>query len=1058
MRDEALKTSSQRDEVGAVPAETGNPLVALGASGNGASAETEASAMPAVPAVSEVRAAIARSGTPEVWRSLEELADSPELRTLVGNEFPRYAPSEWEDDTSRRDFLKLAGASIGLAGLTACTRQPPERLVPYVEQPEHLIPGRPDFYTTVMTLSGFAIPLVAESHMGRPTKLTGNPDHPSSLGGSDVYAQAATLDLYDPDRSKRIERRGRPLSWEAFVAELRPQIQAWRALEGEGLRILTGTVTSPSLAHELDKLRAAFPRARWVQYEPVNDDQALLASRACFGTAVETVYDLTRAEVVLSLDSDFLTHGPGHLRYARDFAAGRSVRGGKRTMNRLYALETTPSATGVSADHHAAVSPAELGAFVATLATQLGVSGAQPGAALSARLETLLAALALDLGEHRGRSVVIPGRFAPPAVHVLAHALNETLGNVGVTVRYLEPVVVEPELQARALAELAAEMQAGQVAALFILGVNPVYQAPGDVDFAGALAKVTLSVHLGSHKDETALHCHWHIPQSHFLEGWGDARSFDGVASIVQPLIEPLYLSRTELELLSLLGGEPSSDYDLVRAYWQGERGLSSSAWRRALHDGFIAGTAAEPRAVSVAGGAVARASVELRAEGDEGITLVLRPDPTLYDGRFANNGWLQETPKPLTKVTWDLVVSVSAGTAERLGVRTEDLVRVRVGERSLEAPIWVHPGHPDGTASLTIGFGRTAAGRVGNGVGDNAQKLRGSEDGWAIGRAALEPVGATRTVASTQTHHNLDTQTEQVAKRHLIKSGTLADLIRDQHFTEHIGHPVPDISLIPDWKYEGHAWGMAIDLTTCTGCNACVVACTAENNVPVVGREQVIKGREMHWLRIDRYFEGDLEQPRIHHQPVMCQHCERAPCEIVCPVGATTHSFEGLNEMTYNRCIGTRYCSNNCPYKVRRFNFLRYNDNETPVLKLGRNPNVSVRSRGVMEKCTYCVQRINRVRIEAKREDRPIRDGEIKTACQEACPSSAIVFGDLNDPQSEVARWKAESFDYRLLDELATVPRTTYLAKIINPNPALYSGDGAHHEAGAPAAEGEQH
>jgi molybdopterin-containing oxidoreductase family iron-sulfur binding subunit len=1058
-----LVTLGQTDGGGSVDAAAGHRPGAIESppSSSSDAATSEDTVEASRPTVAAARARIAEQGAPELWRSLDELAAAPEFRAMVDNEFPRYAPSEWEDGASRRDFLKLAGASVSLAGLAACTRQPPERLVPYVEQPESIVPGKPTFYATSMTLSGFGVPLVAESQMGRPTKLAGNAAHPAIGGGSDVLSQAATLCLYDPDRSKRIERRGRPLGWSSFVGEMQPQLQAWRALGGEGLRVLTGTVTSPTLRAQLDRLIASLPKARWVQYEPINDDAAVAAAREAFGTDVETTYDLSRAEIIVALDADFLTHGPAHLRHARDFAAKRQLRGGKRTMNRLYAVESTVTATGASADHRVAATPAQVGAFAAALASALGAASGAPGA-LSDSQQRVLAALVDDLRAHQGRCAVIPGRFAPAEVHVLAHAINAALGNVGSTVRYVEPVGV-PTLQADGLRELVSEMVAGQVDALFVLGVNPVYDAPGDVEFATALANVDLSVHLGSHQDETGLLTTWHIPQSHFLEGWGDVRAFDGTASIVQPLIEPLYQSKTELELLSVLVGENRSDYELVQEYWLGAGGLDTGGWRRAVHDGFVAGSAAAEVAVVVSGTAASAAAARLAtgsAATASGTTLVLRPDPCLYDGRFANNGWLQELPKPLTKVTWDQVALLSPATAEELGVEAEQLLRITVGERSVEAPAWIQPGQASGTVALSLGFGRTAAGRVGNGVGQNSQKLRALGGGWSIDAVTVAKTGQTRTVATTQTHHNLDTQTDQAAKRHLIKHGTLAELQADPNFPAHQGHHVPDVKLFDDWKYQeqDHAWGMAVDLTSCTGCNACVVACVAENNIPVVGREQIINGREMHWLRIDRYYAGDLDAPNVHHQPVMCQHCERAPCELVCPVGATTHSDEGLNDMTYNRCIGTRYCSNNCPYKVRRFNFLRFNDTQTPVLRMARNPNVSVRVRGVMEKCTYCVQRINLARIDAKREDRKIRDGEVKTACQEACPSHAISFGNINDPQSEVTRWKAEPFNYLLLEELATAPRTTYLARINNPNPALHSGNGAHPGDSAAHAEGEQH
>jgi MoCo/4Fe-4S cofactor protein with predicted Tat translocation signal len=1004
--------------------------------------------------LSQVRAQQEAGGSPAVWRSLDELAATPEFQRMVENEFPRLAPSEWSEGADRRDFIKLAGAAIGLAGLTACTRQPLERIVPYVEQPENLVPGKAQFYATAMTVGGYAVGLLAESHMGRPTRLKGNPAHPSTGGGSDVLAQAATLGLYDPDRSTSMERLGKLLGWDAFLADLQPVLRAQEAILGEGLRVLTGTVTSPTVAAQMEALLARFPSARWIQYEPVNDDVARRAALRAFGRVVDTRYDLSRADVVLALDSDFLTQGPGHLRHARDFAAQRHVRGGKRTMNRLYSLETTPTATGASADHRKPVRRAELGRFAAALAGRLGAGGS--AGVGDAELERWLEAVAADLETHRGRCVVIPGRFADEDVHVLAHAINERLGNVGSTVIHTEPVAALAGEQTPALAELVADIEAGNVQALFVLGANPVYEAPAGLDFAAALDKVMFTAHLGLYKDETGSLCRWHIPQSHFLEGWGDARSHDGTVSLVQPLIEPLYTSRTESELLAAMLGAPITDYEVLRAFWSGSLAIAGlgdgdfeKGWRRALHDGFVPGTEAPAASVAVAGDAVAAAAASLGAATATELEVVLRPDPSLYDGRYANNPWLQELPKPLNKMTWDQVALISATTAAARGVETGDVLRIESGGRSLEVPAWIEPGQADDTVTLWLGWGRQKTGRVANGLGANAQKLRGPGDGWALA-ATVERTGRTEQLASTQLHFNLTdytTASGQAQARHLVRHGTLPQ-VEHPDFVHEPEHHVPQgTSLIPDWKYEGHAWGMAVDLTACTGCNACVIACQAENSIPTVGKQQVLAGREMHWIRIDRYYGGDPGDPAIHHQPVMCQHCERAPCELVCPVGATVHGFEGLNEMVYNRCIGTRYCSNNCPYKVRRFNFFLYNDKKTPVLKMARNPNVSVRSRGVMEKCTYCVQRINLARIDAKKEDRRIRDGEVITACQEACPSQAIAFGDVNDPQSEVSRWKAEALQYDLLPELATKPRTTYLAKITNPNPALLDEQPGHGE-----------
>ncbi|HUP24891.1 MAG TPA: TAT-variant-translocated molybdopterin oxidoreductase [Thermoanaerobaculia bacterium] len=1033
------------------------------------------------------------AGAPVVWRSLDELADTPGFRERVVREFPRWAPAEWSppesnpaesnpaesnndapDDAGRRDFLKLAGASISLAGLAACTRQPTELIVPYVEQPPELVPGKPLYYATAMTIGGYATGLLAESHMGRPTKLTGNPRHPASLGGTSALHQAATLGLYDPDRSSSISRRGRILPWEAFVAEMAPVLQAFEALGGDGLRILSGTVASPSFEAMMAEVRQRFPRAVWVQYEPINEDVPRRAARRAGLGDASVRYDLARAQVVVALESDFLASGPGHLRYARDFSRRKRVRDASVEPTRFYAFECAPSPTGTLADHRAPVSPSELEVVAQALLDGLG--GGAPRQDLPDWLGAMVSTVVDDLRAQAGQAVVIAGDQAPEEVHVLALRLNQALGAIGSTVLVGRPQIAAPAGQEAAFAELVREMAAGQVDALFVLGANPVYEAPGDLDFAGALAKVDLSVHLGLYLDETGDLCDWHLPQAHFLESWGDARSFDGTLTVIQPLILPLYQGKTDLQLLSALAGRERSDHEIVRAVWergmlQGVNGDSESAWRRVLHDGFWSppdassslydgGAVAEPAPPAIellatppAPGDAAPAAAGAGAGAGAGaseLELALRPDPSLYDGRFANNAWLQELPKPITKLTWDQAALVSPRTAERLGVNNTQVVRLSVGRRSLEAPVWINPGQADGVIVLPLGYGRGRAGKVGNGIGSNALALRSSGDGWNL-RAKVAVTSRTYPLSSTQQHFDIEIQAEQAAARHLVQHGTWERFRTEPDFAKRHAEHVPVAPLIPDWPYEGYAWGLSIDLSVCTGCNACIVSCQAENNIPVVGKEQVGRGREMHWLRIDRYYEGELDRPSIHHQPVMCQHCELAPCEVVCPVGATVHGDEGLNEMVYNRCVGTRYCSNNCPYKVRRFNFLRFNDARTPVLEMLRNPDVTVRSRGVMEKCTYCVQRINWARIEAKRENRRIRDGEVKTACQEACPTEAIVFGDVNDPQSEVTRWKALPLDYVLLPEVATKPRTTYLAKVTHPHPSLaLAGPAGHGSAGS--------
>jgi len=1002
-----------------------------------------------------VREKLAESRGPEYWRSLEELAATPEFSEMLHREFPRQA-AEWPEGVSRRGFLELSAASLALAGLTACTRQPAERIVPYVRQPEDIVPGRPLYYATSMELSGAGIGLLVESHLGRPTKAEGNPGHPASLGATDVFAQAAILGLYDPDRAQVFTRLGKISTWSRFVDALTPRLRALEALGGEGLRILSETVTSPTLAALRARILERFPRSRWHQWEAAGPHAARAAAVSAFGSPTGTHYDLSKADVILSLDGDFLTSGSGWVRHARHFASRRRVDEGA-VMNRLYCVESTPTATASQADHRLALPPSGVGLFAAALGAELGVPGAL-GIDLSSlpRAEEVarwVRAVAKDLAAHRGASLVLAGESTAPEVHVLAHAINEHLGNVGTTVVHTEPLEAAPEDQLAGLRQLTADMQAGTVDTLLILGGNPVYDTPADVDFAAALTRVPLRAHHGLYLDETSAWCQWHVPAAHFLETWGDTRAFDGTIAPVQPLIEPLYGGKSVHEFLAPLGDIPDlTAYEAVRGHWQGAvlpaEGDFETAWRRALHDGIVPGTAAAPKAVTVSPASVAAAARALAAAGPAGdgtFELALRPDPAVYDGRFANNGWLQELPRPLTRLTWGNALMLAPRDAERLGVSTESLVTVEGDGRSLVAPVWVLPGQAEGTATLHLGHGREAAGRVGTGVGVNASALRTTGSLWTLRGVRITPAPGSHRLASTQTHQDMELQTAEAETRHLVRHGTLGEYRADPHFVAAMGHGAPgrEESLYPGHAYDGHAWGLNVDLSSCLGCNACVLACQSENNIAVVGREQVLAGREMHWIRIDRYYQGDLDLPHTHHQPVMCMHCEQAPCEVVCPVAATVHSPEGLNEMVYNRCVGTRYCSNNCPYKVRRFNFLLYSDFETETLKMMRNPDVTVRSRGVMEKCSYCVQRINHARIDAKREGRKIRDGEITTACQQACPAEAITFGDINDPDSAVSRKKASPLDYGLLEDLDTRPRTTYRAKLSNPNPELASGEG---------------
>ena len=982
------------------------------------------------------------SGGSRFWKSLEELAEKESFPAFLAQKFPRQAAEYEVSGLSRRRLFELSAASMALGGLASCTRQPFERVVPYVKQPEEVVPGKPLFFATSIPLGGYARGLLAESHQGRPTKLEGNPQHPASLGATDAVTQAAILDLYDPDRSQVITRLGAIHTWKELTDELAGILKAQKALQGAGVRILTETVTSPTLAAQIRDFLAQYPKAKWHQWEPAGRDASRGGAMLAFRKYVETRYDFTKADVVVSLDGDFFIDGPGAVRYAKDWSAHRKPREHAAVLSRLYVVETALTLAGASADHRLAVTPANLSAIALALAAQCGVPGvAKP--ALDAKLEKFATAVARDLQRNAGRSAVVAGEYAPREIHALAHAINAALKNVGTTVIYTDPVEASPTDQLASLADLVSDLRGGKVDTLIIAGANPVFTAPADLDFRAAIQKAALRVHLGLYSDETSEYCHWHVPETHFLEAWGDARAFDGTVSIVQPLIEPLYAeSKSIVQLFSALLDRPSdSSHDIVKGHWQKERGAAGNFdafWRRALHDGLVADSALAQATPALDRPSIEKAAATLAADkAPAGLTLVLRPDPTVHDGRFANNGWLQELPKPLTKLTWDNAVLVSLARGRALGFTPEELhagpvVTVSCNGRNVDAPLWVLPGLADDVVTVHFGYGRRRSGRVGNGAGFDAYPLRSSAKLWSA------PVTIARTprrlpLVTTQTAHHME-------GRALVRAGTLAKFKSDPEFAEKMGEaPKRTDRLYPGFEYKEYAWGLSVDLSSCIGCNACVAACQAENNIPVVGKEEVERGRAMHWLRIDRYWEGDENAiADTHFQPVMCQHCEQAPCEVVCPVGATVHSSEGLNDMVYNRCVGTKYCSNNCPYKVRRFNFFKYSDTETPVLMLMRNPDVTVRTRGVMEKCSYCIQRINAKRIEAEKQNRPIRDGEIVTACQQACPTDTIVFGNINDPQSKVAKLKAEPHDYGLLAELNTQPRTSYLAKIKNPNPEL--------------------
>jgi MoCo/4Fe-4S cofactor protein with predicted Tat translocation signal len=1049
------------------------------------------------------------------WRSLDELADSPAFREFVSREYPQQA-EEWNDPIERRTFMKLMGASLALAGLSGCVFQPPEKIVPYVKQPEEEVPGKALFFATAAPLFGVATPVLVRSNEGRPTKIEGNPDHPNNRPGdfppddperdprgssaTDIFAQASILGLYDPDRSQTLTYREDIRTWTSFVGEMRTTLDEQRPKQGAGIRFLTEPIISPTLGAQMKELLATLPQAKWHQYEPANRDSARAGAMMAFGQPVNTTYRFDLAQRVLSLDNDFLSCLPGSLRYARDFMARRRLTESNKEMNRLYVIETTPTNTGAAADHRWSVRPSELEAIAFALSaatSQAPSSNAQYKTTQTG--SQWVAAVVRDLQQHKGASIVVVGDHQPPIIHALAHAMNAALGNVGKTVFYTDPLEVNSVDQRQSLQDLINDIDAGKVDLLVIMGGNPVYTTPVDLklDFE-RLKKVKLRVHLSEYKDETTQLCHWHVPEAHYLESWGDARSYDGTVSIIQPLIEPLYDGKTVHELLAVFSEQyDRKPYEIVRQYWQttggrgSQQGQGSSSspqqspspavasqqagpnqqtaspsadfeamWRQSLHDGFIPNTALPVKTVSLKTDWANQAQSPVTQTPASGTyEIVFRTDPSIYDGRFANNGWLQELPKPLTKVTWDNVALISPNSAYQLyGVRdnggsvkgrehyvpTGELVDSKA--RTVRVPLWIMPGQPDNVLTVHLGYGRRLAGRVGNDHGFDAYQIRTSDAPWFSSGVQVRKTGEKYLLATTQLHFNMEDPNFSKEDRDIVRTETLDEFLHGNPPHKESEEPARDDTLYDPDLYDtkkvgmGYAWGMAIDLNNCVGCNACTIACQSENNIPVVGKDQVVRSREMHWIRVDTYFRGeDANNPEgTNFMPVPCMHCENAPCEPVCPVHATVHSAEGLNDMVYNRCVGTKYCSNNCPYKVRRFNFFLYQDWETPTYQLMRNPEVTVRSRGVMEKCTYCVQRIQGAKIQSELEGRKVRDGEIVTACQAVCPTEAIVFGDINDPNSRVSKIKANERNYSLLAELNTIPRTTYLSQLRNPNPEI--------------------
>ncbi len=976
----------------------------------------------------------------EYWRSLDQLADTPEFKEFLHREFPENA-SEMTNPFTRRKFLTLMGASIAFAGLAGC-RRPVEKIIPYVNAPEHIIPGKSLNYATTMPLGLNSYGLLVESHVGRPTKIEGNPKHPSSLGKSNRLIQAEILNLYDPDRSKSVMHKGVPATWEAFESFWADQAKGFEQKGGEGLVVFSRAFHAPTLFRLYEAFLKKYPKAKWVAYESVSDANIYKGLDIAFGKPLQPVYAYDKAAVVLSLGSDFLLTETDDIRATKGFAAGRKVdEHGK--MNRLYVVENAYTTTGAMADHRLRMQSGEIAAFAFALLAELKKQGLAvnelPLPAGNNKVDKKwVTTVAKDLRKNKGRALVVAGKEQPAVVHAVCSIINEVLEANGNTVRYLDMKnALLPDTEE--LSKVVQALKNKKVKTLVMLEVNPVYDAPLDYGFEEVIKNAAQTIHFGMHADETAVLCEWHIPAAHFLESWGDACSVEGTPSVVQPLIEPLFDGVPTVQMAAVLSGEvKKSAYELVRNTWQKKlvAGSFEREWRKVLTAGLYKKESYKTVKLRLKSERVVsylkQDPVKIQHASLNNLEVVFTASPATLDGRYANNGWLQEMPHPVSRLAWDNPLFVSPNTAKELGVANGELAVLTVNGTRIKLPVWVLPGHADHSVTATLGYGRTASGRVGNGVGFNVSALRISTAPDFVTGGRLSATGETYLLANTQDHGSME-------GRPLVREATLEEFHQEPHFAEEMVEHPPLKSLWEEPRYdEGYQWGMTIDLNSCTGCNACMVACQSENNIPVVGKEQVSKGREMHWIRLDRYFSGDLRDPEMVFQPVACQHCENAPCEQVCPVAATSHDEEGLNVMTYNRCIGTRYCSNNCPYKVRRFNFFNYTNELPEIVKMAQNPDVSIRFRGVMEKCTFCTQRITRSKIHAKNQGRELRDGEVQAACQQTCPADAITFGNILDKESAVAKSKLSPRNYELLGELNLKTRNTFLAKIRNPNPEL--------------------
>ncbi len=1031
------------------------------------------------------------------WRSLGQLAETPEFRGWLEKEFPQGASEFHGGELSRRNFLQLMGASTALAGLSlgAC-RRPEKHLVPFSKGVEWSIPGKALFYATSMPTRQGAAPLVILTVDGRPVKVEGNPSHPAAEGRSDTWSQSSILDLYDPDRSRFFLESGKESDGDKFSKGLDLLLE--KAGDGAGLAFVLDRTLSPTRERLREEILKKYPKARWCVHEPAQPEQARLAASVAFGEGMMPDLQVEKADVILALDSDFLSATGGTVRTIRKFMARRRVEGPDSKMNRLYVVEHRYSTTGGMADHRLRVQASQIAHFTVALAEQIGTLTGDPnlkplGGPTTKFTERWIEEAAADLVAAKGRSLVIVGDHQPVAVQLLGYAINAALGNIGTTItgRRTE------EKPGLTMGALAAAIREKQVQALFIVGANPMYSAPADLDWKNLQKSVPTVIRLGLYEDESSEGASWHVPLAHYLESWGDSLAADGSYTAVQPMVLPLYGGWSEIDFLARVAGLPKpAGPELVQETYMkrvgGEGATLTGTWNRFLLDGFAADTASKPEALTFNGGAAKDAigkAAKPAAAAENTFEVVLEPCSKVDDGRFSNNGWLQELPDPISKLTWDNAAWISPVSAAKLGVTDGDVVEVSVNGRSLTIPVVRVPGTVDNSLTIALGYGRTKVGRVGIGTGVSAYPLMTTENPYFSTGASVKPTGAKYKLAITQEHGTLEGRGADLTRQANITdwqaNASNGDYFKKMGMDSHIPENISLYSNPP--LNEPHQWGMTVDLNSCLGCSACMLACQAENNVPIVGKEQVINGREMHWLRSDRYFASDeagVDDPEMIIEPMLCQHCENAPCETVCPVNATVHSEDGLNVMAYNRCIGTRYCANNCPYKVRRFNFFDYhqrpldklytwnliNEKGTPdTLKMRNNPNVTVRMRGVMEKCTFCVQRIQEAKIAAKVRAKDSANMLIPTdaftvACAQACPTDAIVFGNIKDPDSKVSKMRASPRSYRLLEYLNTQPRVSYLARIRNPNLKMpgadrigsFMSDGHDHGHGAkPAAHG---